>query len=183
MSLRIFPVAGGARYDNDWGFARPGGRAHQGNDLFAAEGTPLLAVDDGLLFIGTPGSGAPDPFGGNVVYLRTPEQTYYYAHLQSYIGTPGQSFQVKAGDVVGYLGRTGNAEFTEPHLHFGVYRSGEAQNPFPMLQQASVQAPSGGTGGGLFWPVTLATLAGLGAWAYFYPAQASRTWSSIRRRF
>lgn len=135
MSLRIFPVAGGARFTNDWAEPRSGGRSHLGNDLFAIEGTPLLAVDNGEVRFGT------DTLGGNVANLYATDGTkYYYAHLIGFAGPnggtgyPGMRRVVRAGEVIGYLGRTGNAASTSPHVHFEVHPgNGAAVNPYPML--------------------------------------------------
>lgn len=126
MTLRIFPVAGGAGFTNDWAEPRSGGRSHLGNDLFAPEGTPLLAVDDGEIRFGT------DPLGGNIANLYANDGTrYYYAHL---IGFEGGRRMVRAGDVIGYLGRTGNAVGTSPHVHFEVHPGGGAAvNPYSPL--------------------------------------------------
>lgn len=170
MSLRIFPISGGARYTNDYAEPRSGGRSHQGNDLFNEEGTPLVAVDDGDIRFGT------DPLGGNVANLRSPDGTrYYYAHLS---GFEGQNRQVRAGEVIGYLGKTGNAATTAPHLHFEVHPGGGgAVNPFSYLQSA--QTTSASKPGGLFWPVIIASAIGFGAWAYMRPASAKR----LVRRF
>ena len=167
MTLRVFPVAGGAQYTNDWQFARDGGaRAHEGNDLFAPEGTPLLAVDDGTVRYAVEG------LGGNSVYLRADDGvTYFYTHLQSF---EGQARRVQAGEVIGYLGKTGNARTTAPHVHFGVYRGGAPENPFPLLQRASIQnAPGAGARGiSLFWTALALTGVGLGVWAYLNPSGA-----------
>ena len=126
MTLRIFPVAGDARFTNDWSFPRSGSRSHLGNDLFAPEGTPLVAVDDGEIRFGT------DPLGGNIANLYANDGArYYYAHL---VGFEGTRRRVRAGEVIGYLGKTGNTANTPPHVHFEVHPGGgEAVNPFSML--------------------------------------------------
>lgn len=168
MTLKTFPVQGGARYENDWGFPRSGGRTHEGTDLFGAIGTPLLAVEDGDLRFSQEG------FGGNVAYLRGVDGvTYFYAHLSGYEGQAPRA--VKAGDVIGYLGKTGNAETTEPHLHFGVYQGG-AQNPFPLLQQASVASGRSG----VLWGLGIAAVLSLGAYAYLNPSGFQR---ALRLKF
>lgn len=126
MSLRIFPVAGNAIFSNDWLEPRSGERSHLGNDLFALEGTPLLAVDDGEIHFGS------DVLGGNVANLYAVDGVrYYYAHLQGFAGVRRL---VRAGEIIGYLGKTGNAATTSPHVHFEVHPGGgEAVNPFSML--------------------------------------------------
>ena len=175
MSIRVFPVAGGAQYVNDFGYARSGGRTHKGNDLFGAEGTPLLAVDDGQLRFGT------DTFGGTVATVTSSDNTrYYYAHLSRYEGSAPRA--VQAGDVIGYLGKSGNAETTAPHLHFEVHPGANylnAVNPYPMLVDAPVvsASESGGGSGRRISPVVAVLVAGAvgaGIWAYMNPVQARR---------
>ena len=158
MTLRVFPVLGGARISGDFGAPRSGGgRAHQGNDLFAPDDTPLVAVDDGTIAFGV------DPLGGNVAVLRSADGArYYYAHLSAY---EGGSRAVRAGEVIGYLGRTGNAISTDPHLHFEVHPGGGAAiDPAPALTQATVLQPSASGGRRILLPLALAVGAGLGAW-------------------
>lgn len=142
MALRVFPVQGGASYRAEYyPVATPAQRQHLGIDLFAPHGTPLLAVDDGLASLGT------DPLGGNVVNLRSADGTrYYYAHLASFVGgyQPGLTVQVRAGDVIGYVGTTGNARTTSPHSHFEVHPPGAAGprgtvDPYPLLRAAPVR--------------------------------------------
>lgn len=127
----LFPVAGRSARDikSFWGDSRSGGaRRHQGNDIFAPRGTPLLAVADGMVRSTKIGG-----LGGKTVWLRDGEGrglNYYYAHLDSQLVRPGQI--VARGDTVGLVGNTGNARTTPPHLHFGIYRRG-ARDPYPYL--------------------------------------------------
>lgn len=164
--MRVFPVLGGARYSNDFSYPRSGGRSHQGNDLFNSEGTPLLAVDSGEVRF------AFDQLGGNIANLRASDGTrYYYAHLRNFAGS---NRQVSPGEVIGYLGKTGNAALTPPHLHFEVHPGGgAATNPFPLLQAAPVKSTAGGAPQrNLFWPVAIALGVGIAAWYWTNPAQA-----------
>ena len=164
MPLRVFPVAGGAQYTNDWGFPRSGGRTHEGNDLFGEEGTPLLAVDDGRLTFGS------DGFGGNVAAVRAPDGTrYYYAHLSGYEGTAPR--EVSAGEVIGYLGRTGNAVHTQPHLHFQMHPGGGSPvNPYSSLTRASIHDEgASGSSRSMLGLLFLAGLVGVGVWAATRP--------------
>lgn len=172
MGLRIFPVAGGARYTDDWNQGDRPFRVHLGNDLFAPEGTPLLAVDDGVVRFGT------DPLGGNVANLRAPDGTrYYYAHLTGFRGESNR--RVGAGEIIGYLGTTGNAAGTPPHTHFEVHPGGgEAVNPFPFLQRAVV-SKGDSAARSLLWPVALAGAAGIAAWALTEPAAARSFWRKV----
>jgi murein DD-endopeptidase MepM/ murein hydrolase activator NlpD len=117
-----------ARPQSAFGVARDAGRRrHEGIDLFAARGTPVVAVATGVA------RPATNRLGGNVVWLHAPAsgRTYYYAHLDRW--AIGPLAMVRAGDVLGYVGNTGNAARTAPHLHFGVYQRG-AIDPWPFVQ-------------------------------------------------
>jgi murein DD-endopeptidase MepM/ murein hydrolase activator NlpD len=143
-SLGVFPVLGhsDAAVGSFWGAARDAGvRRHEGIDIFASRGTPAVAATAG--YITRTGE---TPLGGRVVWLADTERGnhLYYAHLDKQLVTPGQ--HVRAGDTLGLVGNTGNARTTVPHLHFGVYRSGQgALDPFPFVRQAPPPAalPSG----------------------------------------
>ncbi len=121
------PVRGVLAFTNDWGQPRSGGRTHQGNDLFAAMGTPLVAVTDGTI---TDNSGG---LGGTGLDLHGDDGVkYYYAHLSAIEVYSGR---VKQGDVIGYVGDTGNAAGGPPHLHFQLHPGeGEPVNPYPTLR-------------------------------------------------
>jgi len=137
---RFFPVAGVGvdAIRSVFGDSRDGGRRdHQGVDIFAPRGTPVIAVADGVI-TSTKNGG----LGGRVVWQRDEERgvLYYYAHLDRQLVRAGQ--QVRAGDTIATVGNTGNARRSEPHLHFGVYRTGaRAINPLPYLEHASASAP------------------------------------------
>ncbi len=110
-----------------------GARRHHGIDIFAPRGTPVIAATRG-----TVRSTRPNNLGGNVVWLSDYErgQTLYYAHLDRQIVAPGQ--QVEVGDTLGFVGNTGNARSTPPHLHFGVYRRGQGPlDPFPFVHRST----------------------------------------------
>lgn len=117
----LFPVSEGRNGDigSYWGDIRDGGRRnHQGIDIFAKRGTPVIAAVDGRVgFTGEKG------LGGKQVWLRDPKRrlSLYYAHLDSIV--PNLS-KVSMGDTLGFVGNTGNAATTPPHLHFGVYGRG-----------------------------------------------------------
>ena len=122
----VCPVPG-ATFFNDWGFPRSGGRSHAGTDLFASRGTPVRAPAGGRVDI------ANGAIGGKQFRLTTPAGVRYFgSHLDAF-GAPGQ---VRAGDVIGYVGDTGNARGSRPHLHFEVHPSGSAVNPFPLLHSS-----------------------------------------------
>ena len=113
-------------------------RGHEAIDIPAKAGTPVLAVDDGRiakLFLSKP--------GGITVYQfdSADRFTYYYAHLERYAPGLAEGQQVHRGDVIGYVGATGNASADAPHLHFAIFRlgpeqqwwKGEPVNPFASL--------------------------------------------------
>ncbi|WBL22617.1 M23 family metallopeptidase [Zunongwangia sp. HRR-M8] len=133
----IFPVADGKNNNiqSYWGAARDGGaRNHEGIDIFAKRGTPVLAATIGRIgFTGEKG------LGGKQVWLRDPKrgQSLYYAHLDSIAKTSGN---VNAGDTLGFVGNTGNARTTPPHLHFGIYKHG-AINPLYFVKKTEEFKP------------------------------------------
>ena len=122
-----------AQLGDTWGAARSGGRQHQGIDIFAQKGTPVLANTHGVIL-----SVGQNSLGGQVVWLLGPDMTrHYYAHLSEY-GSYQAGDWVIAGDILGYVGNTGNARTTPPHLHYGIYRNGQgAINPYPLLTSRS----------------------------------------------
>lgn len=128
-----FPVEGhGMRaIQSTFGMPRDAGRrSHHGVDIFARRGTPVLATSDGTVNrVNTTG------LGGKVVWLRDPVRNanIYYAHLDSQYVREGD--RVQRGDTLGFVGNSGNARSTPPHLHFGVYRRGEGPvDPAPFLR-------------------------------------------------
>jgi LysM repeat protein len=112
-------------YFNDWGFPRGGGtRFHEGNDLFVAKGTPVRAPVAGRVEFVT------GTIGGLQFRLFSDDGVKYIGSHMSAFGKDGQ---VHAGDIIGYVGNTGNASGTSPHLHFGIYYKGLPVNPYPTL--------------------------------------------------
>jgi len=133
------PVAGVSLKDlrDTFDDGRPGHR-HEAIDIPAPLGTRVLAVDDGTLvklFRSVP--------GGLTIYQFDPgaRYSYYYAHLDGYAEGVREGMRLRRGDVIGYVGTTGNASPSAPHLHFAVFRlgperrwwQGEAINPFGAL--------------------------------------------------
>lgn len=125
---------------------RGAGRRHDAIDIMAPRGTPVLAVDDGVvakLFASVP--------GGLTLYQFDPQQelAYYYAHLDSYAPGMLEGKLVKKGELIGHVGSTGNAAPNAPHLHFAVFVlgpeknwwQGTAINPYPLLVGKSEPAP------------------------------------------
>ncbi|UHJ64846.1 M23 family metallopeptidase [Melaminivora jejuensis] len=126
--------------------ARSEGRQHDAIDIPAPAGTPVLAVEDGRiakLFLSQP--------GGITIYQFDPtgRYSYYYAHLQGYAEGLREGQQVRRGQVIGYVGDTGNARGGPAHLHFAIARlppeqswwKGEALNPYPVLR-AGIPKPT-----------------------------------------
>ena len=119
-----------------------GARQHEALDIMAPHGTPVVAVEDGRiakLFTSKP--------GGLTVYQYDPsgQLAYYYAHLQGYAAGLREGQEVRRGEVIGYVGVTGNSNPDAPHLHFAVFRlgtppkwwQGEPVNPYPALSRAT----------------------------------------------
>jgi peptidoglycan LD-endopeptidase LytH len=119
---------------NSWGAARPGGRRHEGIDIFAPRGTPVVSTTRGIVTrVGM------NRLGGRIVGVLGPGlEWHYYAHLDRF-GTFREGDIVQAGDVLGYVGNTGNARGTPSHLHYGIYRNG-AQNPYRRLTMDKAQS-------------------------------------------
>ena len=112
-----------------WQAARGVGRKHEGQDIFAPKGTPILSATSGYIYnIGENNLG-----GQTVSVISKGGRIYYYAHLDSYARGIQIGDRVTTRTVLGYVGVTGNAQGTPPHLHFGVYTSSGAINPLPML--------------------------------------------------
>ncbi|MCB0878543.1 MAG: M23 family metallopeptidase [Thermoleophilia bacterium] len=131
LSGYLFPVLGKSSFSNDWHAPRAStGVPHQGNDIFAEEGTPIVAVADGVL----------DRVGWNAIggyrfwLFDQYGNSFYHAHLSAYSPLAVDGARVRRGDVIGFVGHTGDAQYTPPHLHFEVHPgNGEATNPFPFL--------------------------------------------------
>jgi murein DD-endopeptidase MepM/ murein hydrolase activator NlpD len=123
------PVQGGATFSNDYGFARSGGRRHQGNDMFAPRGTPAVAPVGGTF------RRSSSSLGGIAYHLNGDDgNSYYGAHLQGYSSLPPG--RVSMGQVIGYVGDTGNARGTSPHLHFEIHPGGGGPvNPYPTISR------------------------------------------------
>jgi murein DD-endopeptidase MepM/ murein hydrolase activator NlpD len=115
----VFPVYGAASFGDSFGAPRAGvpGGWHHGEDIFAPSGTPLLACADGTIH--TVGF---NRLGGYRLWLRdTDGNEFYYAHLSAYSPLAIEGKSVEAGDVVGFVGDTGDAEGGTPHLHFEIH--------------------------------------------------------------
>ena len=112
-----------------WGAPRGTGRSHEGQDIFAPKGTPILSATNGYIYkIGQNNLG-----GQTVSVISAGGRVYYYAHLDRYAPNIEVGDVVTTRTVLGYVGTTGNAVGTPPHLHFGVYTTTGAINPLPLL--------------------------------------------------
>lgn len=126
----VFPVAGGASFTDDYGAPRAGTGWHHGNDLFADRGTPVVAVADGTLSrVGI------NTLGGNRLWLTDERgNAFYYAHLSAYAPEALEGARVHAGQVIAFVGNTGQAITTPPHLHFEIHPGdGDSVDPYPYL--------------------------------------------------
>ena len=123
---------------NTWGAPRGDGRSHEGQDIFAPRGTPILSATTGYVVkIGE------DNLGGHTVsVIGDGGRKYYYAHLDSYARNLEVGDFVTRQTVLGYVGSTGNADGTPPHLHFGVYTATGAINPLPLLTDRPQENPA-----------------------------------------
>ena len=112
-----------------WGAPRGTGRRHEGQDIFAPRGTPILSATNGFIYkIGENNLG-----GQTVSVISSGGRVYYYAHLDRYAKGIEVGDRVNTRSVLGYVGTTGNAQGTPPHLHFGIYTLTGAINPLPLL--------------------------------------------------
>jgi len=153
----LFPLAGGAKFQNDFGAPRADTRFNQGIDLFAPLGTPVLAAHDGTLVdVGW------SNIGGRQEWLQdTAGNLFYYGHLSAYAPVAKTGAQVHAGDVIGFLGDSGDAQGTAYHLHFEIHPAGKwAVAPYAFVSAwLDNSAPLGGVTPAREHPVALVPLA------------------------
>ena len=121
----VCPIAGPRAFADTWGAARSAGRSHEGVDMMSPLGTPVVAVESGSVQMKT------TSLGGNSAWVTGGSGTrYFYAHLN---GWEGSSRSVSQGEVIGYVGHTGNTSAN--HLHFEVHPGGgRAVNPYPYVR-------------------------------------------------
>jgi murein DD-endopeptidase MepM/ murein hydrolase activator NlpD len=114
---------------NTWHAARDGNRLHEGQDIFAPRGTYVLSATEG--YVAKIGE---DNLGGHTVsVIGAGGRTYYYAHLEDYAPGLAEGDYVTTKTLLGFVGTSGNAAGTPPHLHFGVYGPTGAMDPLPLL--------------------------------------------------
>lgn len=121
----ICPVRGRAEFRDDYGYRKPSGRIHRGVDLYAPLGTPVVAPRPGRVERSEGG------MAGKQVTLHAEERRYVFAHLSRF----GEDGHVEAGEEIGYVGTTGNAEGATPHLHFEMRDEDGTSNPYPLLDE------------------------------------------------
>lgn len=126
------PVDGPVSFTDTFGHPRSGGRSHEGVDMFAAQGTPVAAITDGRIT-----RRSSSTLGGLYIYFTGTDGTeYFYTHLSGYTDVPVGT-AIKGGTHIGYVGNTGNARGTPPHLHFEVAPPGRGTiNPTPTARSA-----------------------------------------------
>jgi murein DD-endopeptidase MepM/ murein hydrolase activator NlpD len=191
LGMGRFPVGGRASWSDDWLYPRFDGtfHLHQGNDVFAALGTPVRSPADGNL------RQATDPLGGTVLFITEADGTYYYlAHLSAYAPGEPATEKVTTGQLVGFVGNTGDAAGGPTHLHFEIHpRGGAAVDPKPFLDSWVSQAIAGapaltqrlfpgsaggkaGAGGGRL--ILADASAGVGFAAPLAPSRSELAWAS-----
>ena len=125
----VCPVRGASWFIDTWGAPRSGGRTHKGVDMSAAYGTPLVAMNSGTVRLNWHSA------GGRQVYLTSGDGNfYYYAHLSDYAAGLSTGSRVDRGQVIGYVGTTGNASTAHLHLGLGVI-GGTLVNPYPTVRR------------------------------------------------
>ena len=134
VALEALPLRGPCWFSDDWGDPRGAGRRHEGTDLFARPGSYVYAVVDGTL-----SRRAWEQVGqrsGNAWWLTAADGSgtyYFYAHLADFAPELSVGSRVQAGQIIGFMGNTGNSAF--PHLHFEIHpNGGGAVNPYPLLR-------------------------------------------------
>ena len=134
------PVQGVAarRIADTWGAGRSGGRHHEGTDIFAARGTPVRSSTVGIVASIREGG-----IGGKQVWVLGPaRERQYYAHLDDWAPDLAAGDVVQPGTLLGFVGTTGNAQGTPPHLHYGIYGADGALNPWPLVRAGAQGAGS-----------------------------------------
>jgi hypothetical protein len=154
----VFPVRGTVEFTDTFGAYRADvkGHKHQGNDIFAKMGTPIVAVLAGTIEYSTYGIG-----GNNARLTDAAGDYFYYAHMERFAAGLKTGDHVARGQVIGYVGETGDAAGTSPHCHFEIHPGGGAAiDPYPYLQ--AWRAAAAGIGAAATTPVATIAAAGVG---------------------
>lgn len=123
------PVAGPNSFIDSWGYPRSGGRSHEGTDIMAADGTPVVAITDGTITF----AGYGDSAGNWIILSGRDGNDYWYLHNRQNTKTSGS---VQVGEQIATVGNTGNASGGAPHVHFEYHPGGGGPiNPYPLLSQ------------------------------------------------
>lgn len=132
LPIPVARVQAGELQDT-WGASRSRGRLHEGIDIMAPRGTKVFSATEGLI-----ADLRNNNLGGKVVWILGPGGSWhYYAHLDRHKRGLKVGDTVKKGQLIGYVGNTGNARHTAPHLHYGIYLQGKGRgvvNPYPYLR-------------------------------------------------
>ena len=127
-----------AEVADTWGAERSGDRRHEGVDIFATRGTAVTSTTRGVV-----GAVREGGLGGRQVWVRGPGlENHYYAHLDGWAEHLSQGDVVLLGDVLGFVGDSGNARGTPTHLHYGIYGEDGALDPMPRLRAGAAPAAS-----------------------------------------
>lgn len=140
LSRQALPTAGSLpnpvpkqRFVDTWGAPRGNGRMHEGVDIFAKRGTPIVSNIDAVVW-----KLENNRLGGTSIWLYgAGGALHYYTHLDSYAPDLQRYQIIKRGQIIGYVGNTGNAKTTPPHLHYGIYIQGKAVNPYVLLNKGT----------------------------------------------
>ena len=127
----LCPIDAPTEFTNTWGGARSGGRSHKGTDMFADYYARVVAPEDGRIEWDT------NRLGGNVVRIWADSGRYYYLAHQAMQATWWEKDgRIERGDTIGFVGTSGNARGTSPHVHAEVSDNGRRSNPYKFLKQA-----------------------------------------------
>jgi murein DD-endopeptidase MepM/ murein hydrolase activator NlpD len=138
-TVLLMPVAGARvrQIADTWGAPRPRGRIHRGQDIFARRGTAVRSATAGYVI-----NVGRNALGGNVVVIvGSGARRYYYAHLEAFAPEMRVGKAVTPDMVIGFVGTSGNAVHTPPHLHFAIYTSAGVVNPLPLLRDRASSSP------------------------------------------
>lgn len=128
---QVCPIDGFTTFSDTWGAPRSGGRTHEGVDMMAERWTHVVAIESGTIYQLKVGG-----LGGRTIWLHSDSgDSYYYAHLEAWADGLHEDQRVEAGELIGYVGTSGNAPDWLPHLHFEFHPDhGAAVDPYPLVK-------------------------------------------------